>query len=401
MNPAEMLQMMRDPLGAPLYPPIVQALLVVTYVLHIFFVTLAFGTSFTSIYGFLRGGEYLKRLARLAARITPNAAGFGVLMGIAPLLFVQTIYDPAWYAANTLEGFWSVAFIFVVMGGYALAYLFYLKGSENGKLLWSAGLSLALLFLAGFVMHVLSSVSLYPARWGEWYAPAGVVDTRGVVFHSYNLPRLVFLLFLQSGLSLAVVLLLFSWYFRRREDAEPAFLDWVAGLGRRLALWVSPLYAFFGLLWAVTQGSELGLALPMAVVLGGLGVGLFLFFRGLKDPAAAAPKALLVWMLALLVAGVVRETIRAVAMGHYGYSVANYPYIVDWGSIVVFLATTVLTLPVIVYLVLALYQSGATREGREPAPWVERLGRVAVGMLGAWFGFFLLLGLWATFRLLG
>jgi len=94
-----MLEMMRDPLGAPFFPVVFQALLVVTWVLHIHFVTGAIGSSTFSIYAFWRKDPNLLRLGRITARLTPNMVGLGIVTGIAPLLFVQTIYDPLWYAA--------------------------------------------------------------------------------------------------------------------------------------------------------------------------------------------------------------------------------------------------------------------------------------------------------------
>lgn len=399
MDIGDMLERMRDPLGAPFFPQVFQVLLVVTWVLHIFFVTLALGSSAFSIGGFVRKGEYPLRLARVAARLTPNAVGLGIVTGIAPLLFIQTIYDPIWYASNTLTGFWSVVFVFIVMGGYSMAYLFYLRGSQDGRLLWSAVASCALLAFAGWIMHVLASVSIRPDQWMQWYAPGGVVDTRGILFHTFSIPRLVFLLPLQAGLSLAVVLLLFAWYFGRRDDADPAFLSWVAGIGRRLGLIVSPLYALFGLLWALTEGAEFGLTLPIGAALGLLGAALTVYFWRLRQPAAQAPQALGVWLASLLLVASVREGIRSVSLARFGYSVSEYPYMIDWGSVAMFGVTTVVGVAVIAYLILVLYQSGLSAAGQAASAGVERLGRVATSMLGAWFAFFLLLGLYATFVL--
>lgn len=398
MDIGDMLERMRDPLGAPFYPPALQVLLVVTWVFHIFFVTLALGSSAYSILGFMRPSEHCLRLARVAARLTPNAVGLGIVTGIAPLLFVQTIYDPIWYASNTLSGFWSVSFIFVVMGGYSLAYLFYLKGSADGKLLWSAVASFILLFFAGWVMHVLASVSIRPERWMEWYAPGGVIDTRGVVFHSWNIPRLAFLLPLQAGLSLAVVLTLFAWYFRQIEEDAP-FMTWVADRGRWLGLAVSPLYALAGLLWAATEGAEFGIGMPVGIALAAVGLALTGYFFFLKQPMQHAPRTLLVWIIALVVVGIVREGIRAVSLARFGYSVSNYPYIMDWGSILVFGVTTLVGVAVVTYLALVLYQSGGTTRNSEVSPRVERFGSIATGMLGAWFAFFILVGLYTTFFL--
>ncbi len=387
----DMLKMMRDPLGAPFFPPALQALLVATWVLHIFFVTLALGASLFSIYAFWQQrDERARQLGRLSARLTPNALGLGIVTGIAPLLFVQTIYDPLWYTANALTGFWSVSFIFVVMGGYSLAYFFYLKGSQDRRLLFTAVISFVLLFFAGWIMHVLHGVSIRPEGWMTWYMPDGVIDTRGVTFHAYNIPRLLFLLPLQAGLSLAVVLQFSAWYLRRRGD-EPAFLDWVAELGRRLGVIVSPLYALAGLGWALTEGPEFGVTL-VALPLVALGAGLSGYFLWLKGKQHG-PQAVLIWLAGLLVVAIVREVIRVASLARFGYSVANYPYTIDWGSVIVFAVTTVVGLAIITYLALVIYQAYATREGHI-SPRVERLGKVAVGMLGAWFGFFLLVGLY-------
>ncbi len=392
MTVGEMLKMMRDPLGAPFFPPVFQVLLVVTWVLHIFFVTLALGTSAFSIYAFWRRpDERVLQLGRLAARLTPNALGLGIVTGIAPLLFVQTIYDPLWYASNALTGFWSVAFIFVVAGGYSLAYFFYLKGSQDRRLVFTAVASFILLFFAGWIMHVLHGVSIRPEHWREWYAPGGVIDTRGVIFHAYNIPRLVFLLPLQAGLSLAVVLQFSAWYLRQRGDA-PAFLNWVAELGRKLAVVVSPLYALAGLAWALTEGPEFGVAW-VAAPLTALGIALMGYFIWLRNQPQRGPLSVLIWLLGLLVVAVVREALRAASLARFGYTIANYPYHLDWGSVIVFAVTTVVGVAIITYLALVIYQSQASRDGQVSLR-VERLGRIATGMLGAWFGFFLLVGLY-------
>lgn len=399
MTTGEMLQMMRDPLGAPFYPPALQVLLVVTWVLHIFFVTTALGTSALSIFAFTMKKAEARwiQLGRLAARLTPNTVGLGIVTGIAPLLFVQTIYDPLWYAANTLSGFWSVLFIFVVMGGYSLAYVFYLKGSKDGRLLFTAVLSLILLFFAGWTMHVLHSVSIRPEQWLQWYMPDGVIDTRGATFHAYNIPRLVFLLPLQAGLSMAVVVMFASWYLRKRGD-DAVFLDWLAELGRKVALVISPLYGITGLAWALTEGPEFGVTGLIAAPVVALSIALTLYFWRLRQPAAKAPLSLVIWLIAVLGVAIVREGIRVASLARYGYVVADYPYRVDWGSIIIFGITTIVGVMVVLYLSLVLYQANASKEGTI-SPRVERLGKVATGMLGAWFGFFILMGLYSTFVL--
>lgn len=399
MDIADLLHDLRDPLAAPFYPQVFRALLVITWVLHIFFVTLALGSSTFTVFGYVRPNERRLRLARTTARLTPNAVGLGIVTGIAPLLFVQTIYDPIWYASNTLTGLWSVLFVFVVMGGYGSAYLFSLKGSEHGRHLWSAVASVLLLFFAGWIMHVLASVQLEPDQWMKWYAPKGIVDTRGTAFHAFNLPRLAFLLPLQAMLSIAVVLPLYAWYAGRRDgeaerETDSGYLPWVAGLGRRLGLVAGPLYALAGLAWGLTQGDDYGVRSQVAGVTIGLGLLITGWFAVVRDPQRRARASLGVWFATLAVVAVLREYVRTEALARFDYSVADYPYRINWGSVILFTVTTVVGTSILVYLALVLYQSGA-RNGRIGRR-VDRFGKFATAMLGAWFAFFLGLGLFAV-----
>lgn len=397
MDYGDLLDRMRDPLAAPFFPQVFRALLVLTWVVHIFFVTLALGSSLYTVYGYTRKGERRLRLARTTARLTPNATGLGIVTGIAPLLFVQTIYDPIWYASNALTGLWSVIFVFVVMGGYGSAYLFSLKGSPDGRMLWSAVASALLLSFAGWIMHVLAAVQLQPDKWMQWYAPQGIVQTQGTTFHSFNVPRLIFLLPLQAMMSIAVVLMLYAWFANRRDgetEPDPGYLPWVAQLGRRLGMIAGPLYTIAGICWAATQGKEFGVGPLVAIALGSAGVLTTAFFARLRDPLRHARLALGVWFAVLLGVAVLREAVRTAALNEFDYNVADYPYRINWGSVGLFTLTTVIGGSVIVYLALVLYQSGL-RNGKVSVR-VDRFGRFATAMLGSWFVFFLGLGLFTV-----
>lgn len=398
MEVEDALRMMRDPLGAPFYPRVFQVLLLLTWVVHIYFVTVAVGSSVTTIYGFRRGDERWLRLARSCARLTPSGVGLGIVTGIAPLLFVQVIYDPIWYASNALTGFWSVIFIIVVASGYTCAYVFYLKGSADGRLLWSSVLGLALLVLAGWIMHVLASVSIRPERWREWYAPNGVADTRGIEFHSFNVARVAFLLPLQAAIGTAVTGLIYTWYRLKRDDADREYLTWVAGLSRRLGIIASVLYGGVGIAWAVTEGADYDLTAPMAIALGGVGLAMAAFFAAHRDPVGIGRRALGAWFASLAVVAVIREVIRATALSRFNYDVGSYPYRVDWGSVAMFTVTTIVGVSIITYMVMVLFQSGIGAGERIPRS-IDRLGRVSTAMLGAWFAFFLLVGVYAVVAL--
>ncbi|WP_347241225.1 hypothetical protein [Thermus sp.] len=391
MKPEAFLAM-RDPLGSPVHPGLVEILLVVTYVLHIFFVTTAIGSLILGLYGLRRPEENWQRLARVAVRLAVQATGLGITMGIAPLLFVQVIYDPAWYSATTLMGLWTTLFIPVVALGYLLLYVLYLRGNVAGV----GYVSLALLLLAGFTMHSLSSAGLYPSRFLEWYAPGGVADTSGTRFHGYNLSRFAALLFGQAALSLGVMLHLFAWYFRRREDVPATFLAFVERIGQGALRLGGILFAGFGLLWAFTQGRELGFALLLALM--ALVVGGFFYLHASRATKEGALGTLGLYLGALLLVGLVREAMRAGAWGRLGYSVWAYPFVWDWGSILYFVVTALAAIPVTVYLAQVLYASGAGPKGGDPTSRVERFGDLGVRLLVGWFAFYFAVGLYVVLR---
>ncbi|MGQ9511513.1 MAG: hypothetical protein ACUVS9_06415 [Thermaceae bacterium] len=390
----EMLQAMRDPLGAPAHPIIFQILLVVTYVLHIFFVTASVGGLGLALYGLYQKGENWQRLAKVATRVAVNTLGLGITMGVAPLLFVQVIYDPAWYTATTLMGLWTVLFIPVVALGYFLLYVFYLRGQLKAV----GYTSLFLLLLAGFIMHSLSSSGLYPSRWLEWYAPGGVVDGSGVKFYGYNLYRFATLLFGQAFLSLGVILTLFTWYFRSRPDVPQDFISFVTQLARKTLAYGSLLFGGFGLLWAFTQGREVygGMAIAPALFLLALAGVMYLLSR--KAGPDSAISVLLGYLGVLLGVGIHREVCRVVALGGKGYSALAYPYNWDWGSILLFVVTALAAVPVIVYLAQVVYISGRTKEGASPSEATERFGDLGVKLLFGWVVFFFVLGLYTVLR---
>jgi len=81
---------------------------------------------------------------------------------------------------------------------------------------------------------------------------------------------------------------------------------------------------------------------------------------------------------------------------------AFYHGIAEWGSILVSgvtAITTIVGVAVVTYLALVLYQSGRTKRDGSVSPRVEQFGSIATGMLGAWFAFFILVGLYTTFFL--
>ena len=181
-------------------------------------------------------------------------------------------------------------------------------------------------------------------------------------------------------------------------DADREYLTWVAGLSRRLGIIASVLYGGVGIAWAVTEGADYDLTAPMAIALGGVGLAMAAFFAAHRDPVGIGRRALGAWFASLAVVAVIREVIRATALSRFNYDVGSYPYRVDWGSVAMFTVTTIVGVSIITYMVMVLFQSGIGAGERIPRG-IDRLGRISTAMLGAWFAFFLLVGVYAVVAL--
>ena len=105
--------------------------MVLTFALHILFINFTLGASFLAVYGHFKNGENWKRLSRATAKAANISISTAMLLGIAPLLFVQVIYDPFWYASNALSAAWVIAFILIMMAAYSSLYVFYLRREKR------------------------------------------------------------------------------------------------------------------------------------------------------------------------------------------------------------------------------------------------------------------------------
>ena len=195
---AAMTAALADPAGAPSHPAIFLVLGVVTFALHIAAVSILLGSTGLALFARYKATDYWLRLGSTMAFTAKAATGAAIVLGVAPLLFVQVIFDPFWYASSMLSAVWTLVFLGLLMIGYLALYrvhsILHREGGENngrGAALWLAA-ALVLFLACGTLMHVLSNQALFPTHWLEWYAPEGQVDTSGRGLHYVLIPRLLF-----------------------------------------------------------------------------------------------------------------------------------------------------------------------------------------------------------------
>ncbi|MGD8999555.1 MAG: hypothetical protein PVF75_04000 [Granulosicoccaceae bacterium] len=402
----EALYALRDVAGVPFYPVVFMLLGVLTFALHIFAVQLMLGASGLTVFGSFAKQDHWRRLSAAMLEVAKVAVSVAIVIGVAPLLFVQVTYDPFWYTSNVLSAWWVIGFVVILIVGYWAMYLYYFRNKGKGpgeklQLRCAMLISLALLLVVGFIMHVLTTQMLYPDEWLQWYAPNGQLDTSGTGLHAFNLWRFGFFI----SLAVPVVgawLVAYRRYFSVRNDYDRDYLDWVGQLGTTLMLAGTVITLVLGGLWMATLPDKVAaFALSPWVWVSALAL-LALLVVGIL--ARRQLHGWGYWPVVLsvvvgLVIAAAREALRWVTLnGVHGYNILDYKLNLDWYSTILFFATfAIVGGSVLAFLLTVAWRAGQTEGVYTPGPLVRRMGTISVTLIVLWIVQYFVVGfvVWA------
>lgn len=405
---ASMLYALRDPLGVPAAPIIFLLLGVLTWALHIAAVHVLLGASGLTLFGSLNKNQHWRRLADAMVSTAKVAVSVAIVLGVAPLLFVQVIYDPFWYTSNVLSAWWVIGFIvFLIIGSLAL-FIFYglnssMKTTPKTRCPGSMLAAIVFFLLVGFIMHALSMQMLSPEKWMQWYAPGGVVDASGRALHDYSFWRFGFFIALSAPV-IGLWLIAYRRYLLGRDDADNSYLDFVrrlamrlTGIGGVISLvllvgWMMTLptnvASFATSFWPIITGAVLLLAVALPYA---LSKKLDQGFWGFAPFAFGA--------VALIVVGAMREALRWVTLyGVHGYNALDYKLHMDWYSTLLFFLTfAAIGGGVLAYLLTVSWKAGQSKEMYVASPMVNRMGTIGISLLAVWIVQYFAIGLWVAY----
>jgi hypothetical protein len=389
-----MLYALRDPAGVPSHPLVFLVLGVLTFALHIAAVQVMLGAATLTLRGAYSPSQHWRRLAQAMLVTAKIAVSVAIVIGVAPLLFVQVVYDPFWYTSNVLSAWWVIGFIVLLILGYIAMYAFYWKnhdivadGGRGG--LWMV-LSIALLLAVGFIVHSLTNQMLFPEHWMAWYAPKYVVNPDGHSLHHWHLPRFLFFIALSAPVT-GAWLYGYRRYLQGAAEADGAYLGWLRGLAQNLMLIGGVVSVLIGALWMATLPEKMAwfatsFWLLMAVVALAAVVALPLVLRDRIDRGVWGYAIFGAGAVGLIVVGAAREMLRFVTLlGSHGYDAMDYRLNMDWYSTGLFFTTFgVVGGVTLAYLLTVAWQAGQSKGLYTPSASVTRIGQWSVGLLIGW-----------------
>ncbi|MGQ9685412.1 MAG: hypothetical protein ACUVT2_03775 [Thiobacillaceae bacterium] len=393
------LYALRSPAGVPSHPVIFLVLGVLTWALHILAVQVTLGSSLMSLVGLTRregaDASHWRRLAMMLLNHAKIGVSIAIVVGVAPLLFVQVIYDPFWYVSNVLSARWAIGFIVILLLAYWALWLHYWsvhrrQADAHAPLAWGV-ISLALLLVVGFIMHVLTSQMLHPEAWKEWYAPNGVIDPSGSRIHAFNLGRYGFIMALALPVT-GAWLMACRQYLSARDGEDPAYLNFLARQAAMLTMIGGLVALALLVLWMLslpTKSAAFALS-PWTALVALTVILLTLLGRSKLNGYWAFAWAL----VTALSVGIIREAYRhAVLYGLHGYDFMNYKINMDWYSTVLFFVTFALVGGIsLVFMISLAWKAGQSRGVYTAGPVISKLGTLAVVVTGLWVVQYFLFG---------
>jgi len=164
-----------DPIGLPAPAWLLTFLLLLTFTLHILAMNFTLGGTVIAVVsdflGRRRGDERYRRLAQHLVSLLPITLAATITLGVAPLLFVQTLYGQFFYTSSILMAWPWMAVVPLVIVAYYGIYLYAWQGERLGdRRIWVGAGSALLLVIVAFLYVNNITLMLTPDRWHDIYA---------------------------------------------------------------------------------------------------------------------------------------------------------------------------------------------------------------------------------------
>jgi hypothetical protein len=313
------------------------------------------------------------RLTAWFARALPVGFAAAVTGGVAALLFLQVLYGRLFFTSSILMAWWWMAVIPLLILAYYAAYVLASRPDAGGVVRRAAAWGIVLATLAvAFIYANNMSLMLRP----EGFVARYRADARGLQLNLLDptlAPRLLHVTL--GAVAVTGMVLAFVGHGRRRADA--AYGAWLLGYGARWFVAATAANVVAGVWWLVALPPEIvigsmGQAVAlMAVLAGGILLGLAAFSLMIMAIPAAWPGSLLRAAAGALAAGLVlmittRDLVRRGLLEAAGFQPVNWVSS-QWGPIAIFAVLLLAGVGTVIWMVVSLLRAAPSAEVRSRA----------------------------------
>ncbi len=219
-----------DAAGLPGPPWLFHFLLVFTFFLHLIFMNLTLGGTLMAFVANLRSGgraaDANSVLARRLMGVNTYAISLAITTGVAPLLFVQVLYQQFFYTGTILLGWiWFYMLVLLMIGYYAA----YLHKKFRGPWLGVSALTFFGIAMTHVAVHL---IHVQPEKWAQYDLSA-----LSVLGDPTYWPRLLH--FVLAAITFAALVAAW-WAVRRARAGDDVELNTtIARTAWRWALWAT------------------------------------------------------------------------------------------------------------------------------------------------------------------
>ncbi len=350
-----------DAAGLPGPPWLFHFLLVFTFFLHLIFMNLTLGGTLMAFVAHFRGGgretDASTVLARRLMAVNTYAISLAITTGVAPLLFVQVLYQQFFYSGTILLGWIWFAMLVLLMIGYYAAYL---HKAFRGPWL---GLSAVCFFAIAMIHVAVHLVHVQPDRWKAFDSSAW-----SVLGDPTYWPRLLH--FVLAAVTFAA--LIAAWWAVRRARAGDG-VEVNRSIARTAWRW-----ALSATVLQVLDGFILLAVLPRPVLLGtmtgglatlgpltvaiALAIGLLVMLARTSNPVehpGLVSGAVAALTLTVAVMSVTRHQVRGLYLEPFR-SQFTPVVVAQWGTFALFVGLLVVGLATVFWMVRRVLTSPAT-----------------------------------------
>ncbi|MEZ8219220.1 hypothetical protein B0813_002757 [Candidatus Fervidibacteria bacterium JGI MDM2 SSWTFF-3-K9] len=357
------------PLPAPVW--LLQALLFITFVLHIVPMNMTLGGLVILAHGEM-SGRMSEPLRRWITSYLPVTVAFTVTTGVAPLLFLQVLYGQLFFPAAVIIAWAWFAVIIALLLGYYGVYAYVLASDRLGR--WRGWViigSTALFLYVAFAFNNVITLMSTPFRWWElWQERNPSVHFNLNIWEPTLFPR--FGHFVLGAIAVAgLIAALYGSILLRKGEVTGKELvtkgvSWFAG-ATIINYFVGAVFLFTHEkpVWqAFIGGDMLATVLLWSGIVFSL-VALISAFLSLRfeRPFPLLTVAAIATLLTIVTMAGVKFTVRSLLIARHAplFNLRDVPVQPQWGIIVLFVILLLAGLWVVAWMLLQLRRAYAER----------------------------------------